>query len=83
MYYIYLNDRHNQLFVTDIRRANRIPLFSSPFLLDSVRRLSKLEKSFGLRQGTSDLTDVYEALQQISAINEAPEILEESDYELS
>lgn len=65
MYYVYLMDNHDHLFVTDVRKANRIPLYSSPFLSDVVRKLTKLESKLGLQRGSSDLADVWEAFQKL------------------
>lgn len=62
MYYIYHSDKYNRLFVTEIRKANQIPIFSSPFLLDTIKRLPKYEKSFCFKQGSSDISEVEDDL---------------------
>lgn len=70
MYYIYYNDRHQCLFVTDVMKANRIPVFSSPFLLETVKESRKLESFLGLAHGSSDLTDVQDLLYERCHSNE-------------
>lgn len=58
MFYIYFNNAKNCLYVTNGTQQNQIPIYSTPLLEEVIKAVPVMEKSFKLKENSTDLSNI-------------------------